>query len=186
MIKIKSIEFINDEFFGNKLFDFTINGLPAMTIVLAGKNGVGKTRLLNYIYRVCNQQIGNTRSNIPNIYSKVSFDIRSLRIYYESNIIDTAVVKCGFSQDVYYYEVEFSCNGKVVSRVFKDNEGKERVHSLNLKTLFSTVDITYTPSRQINSVSNRQLDQEDTTIPNDLASDIIQLLVDIKSLPAAT
>ena len=48
MIKIKSIEFVDDPILGSQILDFTIDGKPASTVVFAGKNGIGKTRLLSF------------------------------------------------------------------------------------------------------------------------------------------
>ncbi len=181
MIMIKSIEFIEDDFFGNKIFDFTLNGKPASTIVVAGKNGVGKTRLLYFIYTVFNQNIQIIRNDINTIFAKISIDVKSAKLYYQSKIVDTAVVNCKKYQNGIMYDAQFYCDGSLVPRVYKDSDDREVTYELNLKSLFSPVDITYNPTRQINTVSNKELDQEDTSLPNDLASDIIQLLVDITS-----
>lgn len=181
MIMIKSIEFIEDDFYGNKIFDFTLNGKPASTIVLAGENGVGKTRLLHFIYAVFNQNIQVIRNDINTVFAKITIDIKSAKLYYKSKIVDTAVVICKKYQNSFLYEAQLYCDESLVPRVYKDSDDNEVMYGLNLKSLLSPVDITYSPTKQINTVSNKELDQEDTSLPNDLASDIIQLLVDITS-----
>ena len=50
MLKIKSIKFTNDPVFKNKEFDFTTktNNI-ADVVVIVGKNGSGKSRLINIL-----------------------------------------------------------------------------------------------------------------------------------------
>lgn len=50
-MKLRKLSIRSHSIFGDLDFDFTINNLPANLIVLAGDNGVGKTTLLNFIYR---------------------------------------------------------------------------------------------------------------------------------------
>ena len=47
--------------------------------------------------------------------------------------------------------------------------------------MYSTVDINYKPRATINCITNKTIDNESNSIPSDLASEIIQLFVDIAS-----
>lgn len=50
-MKIKKIELINNQYFGNATFEFTNEDGNIMdNVILAGENGCGKTQLLNLIY----------------------------------------------------------------------------------------------------------------------------------------
>ena len=50
MLKIKSIKFVNDPVFKNKIFDFTTRSNDvASTVIIVGENGSGKTRLINIL-----------------------------------------------------------------------------------------------------------------------------------------
>jgi|GEM_PF-3975823 len=49
-MKIAGIRIKNDIVLGDIEFDFTLDGKIINTIILAGENGVGKTRLLEIIY----------------------------------------------------------------------------------------------------------------------------------------
>lgn len=181
MIKIKSIQFINDEIFGSQTIDFTINGKPASTIVIAGKNGVGKTKLLSFVYQVCNQTLF-TNSHTGSLYATIALSLENEGAYFENRIIDSAKIHCkkdnnGNSS----YQVEYYSEDKMIKTPLVKVNGEETYYNLNAKSLFSTVDINYNPNRAVSTVSNRSLDNEDTSIPTDLASEIIQLLVDVKN-----
>jgi len=181
MINIKTIEFINDKIFGNQKFDFTINGKTASTIVLAGKNGVGKTKLLEYIYNL---------SNLTIFYSKLLGETNSIiKLEFinegihsdEKEVIDTAVIYRKLFEGKYQFEIEYYCGAKKVKQAYKTIDGNEVILMFQLKSIFSPVDITYEPTREVKTVSDKKLDLNDTSIPKDLASEIIQLLVDIKT-----
>ncbi len=178
MIKIKSIEFLNDEVFGNRVFDFTINGRIASTIVLAGLNGSGKTRLLKFIYDALNRGI-HTGANQGIVCAYIILDITSEGGFSGDKTIDTAKIICR-KADRMLYEVQYYSDGNRVNVAYQTLNNEVTYYYLHIKTLFSTVDINYNPLHDIKSVSNSKLDNDDTTIPNDLASEIIQLLVDIK------
>ena len=53
MIKFKEIQFINHEILGNLSLDFTLpDGSVADTIIIAGENGTGKSKLLDALYKI--------------------------------------------------------------------------------------------------------------------------------------
>ena len=56
-MKIAGIRIKNDIVLGDIEFDFTLDGKIINTIILAGENGVGKTRLLEIIYDFTNNKI---------------------------------------------------------------------------------------------------------------------------------
>lgn len=51
-IRILKVRCKNHYLFGDMEFDFTNNGKPVDTIIIAGENGVGKSNLLNLIYSI--------------------------------------------------------------------------------------------------------------------------------------
>lgn len=164
------------------------NGKVADVIVLAGENGSGKTKLIEYI---------NTVS------SHLSFIDHSQQSHQsETHIIlhdDTRSFKCldqnnneQFIDEIHFFyptneaipggRVIFKHNGQEYSNIIITNSN-ERLRNYRLKTIYSSVNINYKPLRQIDSVTNETLDQVQQSLmrADDLAHDVIQLLVDIKS-----
>lgn len=173
MIKISSIKFFNDPIFKNKRFDFRISkNKVASTIILAGENGCGKTHLLEFIYNILNT------NNIALIGSPKSVDaIVSLEIVDEkvNKFYDKVKLFCEKTNDkniINLYYNYYKGNKLVNNSIL--NEGKHE-----LKALYSPAYLNYNLNSQIKNVSDKKLDTEDTSIPNDLASEITQLLVDI-------
>jgi len=62
-MKIKSIKFKEHSVLDNIEFDFTINGIAADTIIIAGENGCGKTQLLESIYSLSTLWPGQPKHN---------------------------------------------------------------------------------------------------------------------------
>ena len=53
-MKVKEIEFINNQKIGNLKIDFSTNGTINDTIILAGNNGCGKTTILDSLNILAN------------------------------------------------------------------------------------------------------------------------------------
>ena len=180
MYKIKKIEFFNDEIFGNSVLDFTIGGKPASTIVIAGKNGIGKTKLLTFLYNVFNQIIPLSLDLNNDISAEIIVDIKDYNYKYQGLPVDEVIIFCKRIGEEYRLSAEYLSNGEWIIDKKKEISLKDKMQSFSMKALLSPVDITYNPNREVNTVSNKKLDEIDTSIPRDLANEIIQLLVDIK------
>ena len=74
-MKIVKIKVTNDRVLGSIEFDFTSNGEVINTIILAGENGVGKTRLLDLIYKFTSGKLINSNDKTNESYKfQVYFD----------------------------------------------------------------------------------------------------------------
>ncbi len=193
MIKLKKIKFYNHKIFKDQEFDFTINGSTSENIILAGENGTGKTKLLEELYNAL--QFNNLKyDNIQ--YGQTSyelyFDISSLNY---TSIVDgkelvvdtylkkfTPVSENSFQSDTEYY----SNNQKISSQTITDTNGNPLINFDQLnKSIYSSVDINYMPHNGIYGITNKKLDDENALHDSDdIAHDIIQLLVDISNADA--
>lgn len=178
---IKSIQFFNHKIFGNQSFDFTIDGTIAKNIIIAGENGSGKTKLLEELH------------NISTASYYIGTSVFS-RIIYEA-IIDV-------SQDNF---INADDNEKIeeVKLIASENENGAKSYCIRfikgaeellpphiidfrydtpfkINGLFSTVDINYKPINNVQGITDKKLDDDNANmLPNDIAYETIQLLVDI-------
>lgn len=183
MIKIKSIKFYNHKIFGNQFFDFTINGItPANNIIFAGENGSGKTKMLEELNFISNL---NFRVN-DSIYSNKTHEIRldiSTESYCDFNneelLIDEALLTCSISSlNFNSYNIQYFSNGIKIENV-KKKESVDKIIRFKINGLYSNVDINYKPRNDIRGITNKTLDNDTNSIPEDMASETIQLLIDI-------
>ncbi|MBO6042436.1 hypothetical protein J6P52_04760 [bacterium] len=73
MLKIKSIKFVNDPVFKNKMFDFTTRSNDvASTVIIVGENGSGKTRLINILKQLTDFIFLNDKKHF--LYKEISKD----------------------------------------------------------------------------------------------------------------
>ena len=73
MLKIKSIKFVNDPVFKNKMFDFTTRSNDvASTVIIVGENGSGKTRLINILKQLTDFIFVNDKKHF--LYKEISKD----------------------------------------------------------------------------------------------------------------
>jgi hypothetical protein len=193
MIKLKKIKFYNNKIFKEQEFDFTINNSSVKNIILAGENGTGKTKLLEELYNAL-QFSTLTYDNI--IYEQPSyelhFDISSLNYTYVDNTgnnskIDTCIKRfTKVNENTYMPEVEYYSNNEKISQnnIDKCINSNINFDKLN-KSIYSSVDINYLPHNEVRGITNKKLDDINSLYnSNDLAYDIIQLLVDISTADA--
>ena len=190
MIKIKSIEFFNDEVFGNRKFDFTFDdGSIATNIVFAGENGSGKTKLLDKINALKNRGFAIVSSiETNNRIFEVCLDVDGEGYYEISNergpikeVVLSAIRDVARGD---HYACTFKINGRSVDSVGK--EGVEgRMHTFVLNSIYSKVDINYTPRNEVAGATNKVLDDYGGIDTFDLAHETIQLLVDIDAQDAS-
>ena len=76
MIGIKSIEFINHGIFGSQKFDFTKDGnTPIKNIIIAGENGIGKTKFLEELYNISKTEFWYGQVSNSQITHRIVLDI---------------------------------------------------------------------------------------------------------------
>ena len=183
MIKIKSVTFYNHKIFGNQTFDFTIDGTtPANNIIFAGENGSGKTKILEELNFISDL---NFYVNHP-IYLNKTHEIKleiSTEGYCDFNnealLVDEALLTCSINDsNSNSYNIQFFSKGNKIGTVKKKGTFDKLIH-FKINGLYSNVDINYTPRNNIRGITNKTLDNETNSIPDDMASEIIQLLIDI-------
>ena len=186
-MKFRKIQFENHPILGNCTFDFTDkDGNTVDTIIIAGENGCGKSVLLNELFEYKPNDIARNKSG--RIISEIELNEAELSIINEyeyciNNIPD------GIQSNVLKYIQNFDIKqdwGQVEVIINNKSFSGYITAANNLyKRIYSDVEINFTP-QIIKSVSAYNIDQADNT--NDikstvnLATEITQLLIDIKSL----
>ena len=191
MIKLKKIKFFHNKIFENKEFDFTIGNNSVKNVIFAGENGTGKTKILEEIHNALqfnNLSYDNINYEEPSY--EVFFDISTLNytcIDKDNNNlkIDTCLRRYTITDEYSYVpEVEYYSNNKKISQSDIDKVIDINFSALN-KSMYSSVDINYLPHNEIRGITNKKLDDKDTSHnSNDIAYEIIQLLVDISTADA--
>jgi len=179
MIRIKSIKFVNDNIFGNLFLDFTLpNGEIANNVVFAGENGSGKTRLLEFIHTALenNYTRPGRDTNLDNL-TQIVLDAtdKGLVSHDKGEAIDEIRLFCRGSEKYGIGIVAYYSNGIIVSYP----KGQSSVAFSLSKNLYSSVDINYHPQHSISGPTNMTLDDENTQKKYDLATEAIQLIVDV-------
>lgn len=183
MIKIKSIKFYNHKIFGNQVFDFTIDGTtPVNNIIFAGENGSGKTKILEELNFISHLSFYNRGV----VYSKTTHEIKLdlstenfCDVNNEQHLIDEAVLICSVNElNNSGNSIEFFSNGNKITNVKKIGYN-DKIIQFKINGLYSNVDINYKPRNNIRGITNKTLDNDTNSIPEDMASEIIQLLIDI-------
>lgn len=187
-MKIKKVQFVNNDIFGNLVFDFCdSNGNVFDNIILAGENGTGKSTLENYIYEFSILSTNHVIRDEKRIFV-ITLNSEETKIVKEkvpetkdfSEILDLSI------------ELDYSKQGwnAYTGNVLDTNDFKEiSIHNGHInnirkvfRTLFSDIEVNFNP-RPIESVKSSVLDMDlDNSIKShgDLATQISQLLVDIQ------
>lgn len=179
MIRVKSIKFVNDNIFGDLCLDFALpNGKIANNIVFAGENGSGKTKLLEFIHTALesNYMRPGKDANLDTL-TRIVLDIADKKLVStdEGKTIDEAHLLCEDVGNHNINSIVYYSDGARVSRP----KGQSSVALFSAKNLYSSVDINYQPQRSINGPTNMTLDDENSQRKSDLATEAIQLIVDI-------
>lgn len=183
MIKIKSIKFYNHEFFGNQSFDFTIDGeTPANSIIFAGENGSGKTKMLEELYNICNKTFYHSSMNYSHKYCEMVVDLSSENYcsFENENLKIDEVILTVFtgSPNGLNNQFTFFSGGNKIDNIKKIGTTNS-LSSFRINGLYSNVDINYKPRSNIQGITTKTLDNDENKIPSDMALEVIQLLVDI-------
>jgi len=179
-MKIVSIEFKNHQVFGDFNFDFRIDSSVRDFSLLVGENGCGKTIFLEEFFKL----IGNG--------IKLWNDGVDRKIVVELSEAEKQVLEIEFNLISFHYTEEgrkhwerikaFDKDGKdittqILPKIQSDDFGKI------LKGAYSTVEINFT-AKEIDAVRATDIDIDKlpkSKSNTDLASEIAQLLVDIKA-----
>lgn len=162
MYKIKKIAFHDHPVLGNFSLDFCDSeGKAVDTVIFAGENGVGKSTILNELYKVASHQ--------ENSELEVEFE-NNTRVF----SITYRFHKISEGSTALYANDGQGFNAYSGTSTFKDK--------YPFSGIFSDVDINF-HSRQVSSVTSLALDEEKNSrrSSNDLPTQINQLLIDIQA-----
>lgn len=183
MASIKFIQFFNHYIFKNQIFDFTIDGInPVKNVIIAGENGSGKTKLLEELYNVSNASFFVNNPIYSHKMLELTVDISDDNYYNIDNNqekIDTAIlILAKNDRGEISNTVKFLKNNREIVNVKRYGE-TDKLVVFKLNGLYSNVDINYKPRNSVRGTTNKTLDNQTNKIPDDMAYEIIQLLVDI-------
>ena len=189
MIKIKWIKFYNHPIFINQTFSFLLNdGSVANSVVFAGENGVGKTRLLEEIKGIESSHFFTSAHLYPNKKYEVLLDITDEGYYIDKDKSKKIKeIKLIFSTGINGIEgkkAEFQFGDEFKHKTYKDN-GDEEIQEFKIRCMYSSVDINYIPQREVQGITNKALDSDNDSRVFDVAQETIQLLVDIVAQDSA-
>jgi predicted ATPase len=185
-MKIVKLEIQEHPFFSKIEFDFReSNGDIADTIIIAGENGLGKTRLLDLISSIVE------RENINNI-TKFSSEIQLNEDEKEKSIaylnqIGAIPQMITYLQSNKYQKFVFDNTNKVIMSgvVFSETDFMHPIPFLNIvsKIIYSPSEIQFS-FQNVRSIGASELDKKTFGVekhPESLGQYVTQLLVDIKS-----
>ena len=190
-MKILSIKFERHPILGNLKLDFVDkNGNPVDTVILAGENGCGKTRILEELYNLWNTNgINDIRKQGQYITTIVHFDqseIKKLQLpneYYKNYLLSGLLkIKQDMSKTAWTcYDVEYM---DIKDNMWKKNSNLIQALMPIKNSIFSTVDINF-HAEAITTITSQNLDVgRSPTRRSDvnLAKNVNQMLVDIDNL----
>lgn len=195
-MRIKEIKLVNNPFFGNMTFDFTdYTGKIVDTIIIAGENGCGKTRLLDIIFDFSLISTSGDVSDEKRIFKLVASEDELNVILAEINELTLPVpgefeITQDFSAQPNYWSrykvmyASFDKNNEIVwmginsSQFFSHSEIKSI-----FKSLYSTVEINYNPGKAstVTSIETDSMVDKSLKSSVNLASEIQQLFIDIQN-----
>ena len=164
MLKLLSIKFKKHPILGDLFLDFTINGKPVDTVLIAGENGVGKSAILNAI-----MALGSNDAEQFKYIEKICIIAEG-----SNEIIEPSFDK--------YNQLQFKTkNGELY---YVNEKYREK---FPFKTIFSDVGINYNVPA-LNYATSLQLDEKFQSLrsSNDTARNIAQLLIDISTIDGIT
>ena len=191
-MKLVRIKTINDRVLGNIELDFTdINNKVINNIIIAGENGVGKTRILDLIYKFTSGSIQEYKT-LTN--EKYTFEVEFTAIELQNLLLDTSF-PIGDGEIIKDNRITFfiDCskengNCKIIYTSFQDTISELESDFVRWSdsrkyfiSSYSTTQVNFY-SRSIQAVTAKILDEkiEGSKVQNeDIATDIAQLLVDI-------
>jgi len=190
-MKIRSIKIQNHYVLGDLYFDFTDkNNKPVNTIIIAGENGTGKSLLLSMIYEFSNHSIDRNKRDEKRIF-EIILSQEEINIIKTSQNQQEVFIKDNIIKLEFDYSIQNWDQVKITYRNLDNIErqfpgalfNSDEIRKI-LRTIFSDVEINFTPN-EINSVTSKDLDRDllrSVKSNPQLATEIIQLLIDIQTL----
>ena len=167
-MKIAGIRIKNDIVLGDIEFDFTLDGKIINTIILAGENGVGKTRLLEIIYDF-------TNNKLPYKDEEAKYGIYEFDIYFEDEEISYLIdnKRAPIDRDIKGNMITFILDGNRTNYddkiVYKDSTDemieKNIYYAINLYfkeilvSIYSTTQVNFNV-KKIYNVTGKNIDKE--------------------------
>lgn len=173
-MKIKKIELINNQYFGNATFEFTNEDGNIMdNVILAGKNGCGKTQLLNLIYDFSALSLDGVVSSEIRKFTVGLTDDESQQINSVMDAINVLFSDFGELEVVFDFTVQPNYWNRIKVKYYPNGENNDggvvdidssRLFSgVNVrkifKAVFSTVEINYTP-RSTSTITAQEIDED--------------------------
>ncbi len=180
-MKFRKITFHNHPILGNLHLDFTdANGNTADTIILAGENGCGKTSILDAIFNFFNKEHDKELSGeIELSYSEVSMLKQKIQTPIAKQLRDEGdVVSVEFKREAHSPELYKNGQSLASSIVLMRQD-----YNQYFGKIYSDVEINFRPN-MITSITSHNIDQNinnSVKSNSNIATDITQLLIDIKS-----
>lgn len=199
-MKIRKITFENHFLFGNLHLDFTnADGQTVDTIIIAGENGVGKSLLLNTLFKFFPfdiESVSEPRNEKFELEFEISDDEFEI-IKNQHNIATYATdgIENNIFKIILDYNILTNTSRPKAILYFNVNNQPVSISGSSLFTaewvkilraIFSDVEINFT-SQDIKNVTSRNVDIKEARSEKsntNLATEITQLLIDVQSLDA--
>ncbi len=192
MCRISSIEFINHPIFKTAIFDFRNGKKIANTIVFAGENGSGKTRLLEELYYGTKSEYSVNAPIRTECQTIIRLELTDENFYNFENpkekiLYARLIASSDSDSNEVFRKVEFFKAGKnkvrddIPVEKVGEKEKHNQVTKFMLNSAYSTTEINYLAKRPVTGVTSEVLDSGILKETDDVAREVTQLLVDIAS-----
>lgn len=183
MIRINRVKLMRNKILGDVEIKFYSEEKNFDSIIFAGENGSGKTKIIEGIYYLLSMDTFTyvdkfLESDYIGKYAELELDISDLNYYSNDDRKEKIEKCCLIFQKNGFNNFFYTDKGRKTDS-YINNKGEVEYIFSKLNTFYSTVNINYNPKRTIEGVTNKTLDDEDNLSSDDIAGDIIQLLVDI-------
>lgn len=169
MIRVRKLKLSNHPVLGNLELDFTDSSNKAVdTVIIAGNNGIGKSSLMELLYKIMSHEYRDTPCYIDMIEVEIDEEIRTFRFS----------LKTINGNNYLYAKDDSGLETMVLSENFAE--------IFPTSAIFSDVDINF-QSKQITYVTSGNIDEsvESRRSSSDLPTEINQLIIDIQALDDA-
>lgn len=188
-MKIRRLVTKNDYVLGDLELDFTDEkGDVVNTIILAGENGVGKTRILELLHNFANHGLRNRLSQFQNSIYEVEIELSDDE--FKSIKTETSFKGINLTENKFTIYLDTTSDNDYCK--IKYNNGIDLIDSINyffvlpegrkyFQTTYSTTQINFKVNK-INSVTAKEIDEqlEQSLIQTEnISTEIAQLLIDI-------
>lgn len=169
MIRVRKLKLSNHAVLGNLELDFTdLSNKAVDTVIIAGNNGIGKSSLMELLYKIMSHEYRDMPCYIDMIEVEIDEEIRTFRFS----------LKTINGSNYLYAKDDSGLETMVLSDKFAE--------LFPTSAIFSDVDINF-QSKQITYVTSGNIDEsvESRRSSSDLPTEINQLIIDIQALDDA-